>query len=144
MAGLLVCISGGETRGSVKGATQSKAAVPSAEAQMVMRGIVMDDAFMAHLLLAWMSIRGIAAKVCFIEQVCGVTRASPRSQMRDLGHPGSISGAEVSVVAGDPVFAGRGEDVEVDGVFEGEDFMGDVRRDDEDFVGIEDGFSGGV
>ena len=71
MAGLLVCISGGETRGSVKGATQSKAAVPSAEAQMVMRGIVMDDAFMAHLLLAWMSIRGIAAKVCFIEQVCG-------------------------------------------------------------------------
>jgi len=61
MAGLmLVCISGGETRGRAKGATQSKAAVPSAEAQMVMRGMVMDDAFMAHLLLAWMCVGHIA------------------------------------------------------------------------------------
>jgi len=70
MAGLmLVCISGGETRGRAKGATQSKAAVPSAEAQMVMRGMVMDDAFMAHLLPGWMCVPGIAAKVSGIEQV---------------------------------------------------------------------------
>ena len=60
--------------------------------------------------------------------------------MRDLGHPRSTSAAEVGVVAGDPVFAGRGEDVEVDGVFEGEDFVGDVGRDYQDFVGVEDGF----
>jgi hypothetical protein len=64
--------------------------------------------------------------------------------MRDLGHPGSKSAAEIGVVAGDPVFAGWGEDVEVDGVFEGEDFVGDVGRDDEDFIGIEDGFGGSI
>jgi len=54
------------------------------------------------------------------------------------------SGAEICVVAGDPVFAGRGEDVEVDGVFEGEDFVGNVGRDDEDFVWIEDGLRGRI
>jgi hypothetical protein len=64
--------------------------------------------------------------------------------MRDLGHPGSKSAAEVCVVAGDPVFAGRGEDVEVDGVFESEDFVRDVGWDDQDFIGIEDGFDWSV
>jgi len=39
------------------------------------------------------------------------------------------------VGAGDPVFAGRSEDVEVDGVFEGLGGVGHVGRDDEGFSG---------
>jgi hypothetical protein len=73
MAGLLVRISGGETRGRAKGATQSRTIVPMAEAQMVRRGRVMDDAFMAHLLLAWMCCKRVTAKMSGIEQVVGMS-----------------------------------------------------------------------
>lgn len=41
--------------------------------------------------------------------------------------------AEVGVGAVDPVFSGRGEDVEIDGVFEGLGGMRQVWRDDEGF-----------
>jgi hypothetical protein len=48
--------------------------------------------------------------------------------------------AEVGVVAGDPVVAGWGEDIEVDGVFESFGGMGEMGGDDEDFAGANDGF----
>jgi hypothetical protein len=50
--------------------------------------------------------------------------------------------AEVGVVAGDPILAGWGEDVEVDGVFEGLGGVGKVGGDDEDFAGADDFFYG--
>jgi hypothetical protein len=46
--------------------------------------------------------------------------------------------AEIAIVAGDPVLAWRGEDVEVDGVFEGLGGVGKVGGDDEDFAGADD------
>jgi len=52
-----------------------------------------------------------------------------------------LGSAEIGVVAVDPVLARRREEVEVDGVFEGEDFVGDVGWDGEDFVGTEDDFA---
>lgn len=55
---------------------------------------------------------------------------------------GWVGGAEVGVVAADPVLAGWGEDVEVDGVFEGEGRVGDVWGNDEDAAGADGvGFS---
>ncbi len=53
----------------------------------------------------------------------------------------SGGGAQVGVVSVDPVLAGRVEDVEVDGVFEREGFVGDVRRDAEDFAGADGDFA---
>ena len=44
--------------------------------------------------------------------------------------------AEIGVVAGDPVVAGRGEDVEVVGVFEGLGHVGNVAGDDEGFAAV--------
>lgn len=52
--------------------------------------------------------------------------------------------AEVGVVAGDPVLAGWGEDVEVDGVFEGFGGVGKMGGDDEDFAGTDDLVDGGT
>jgi hypothetical protein len=52
--------------------------------------------------------------------------------------------AEVGVVAGDPVLAGWGEDVEVDGVFEGLGGVRQVGGDDEDFAGTDDHVDGGA
>jgi len=46
--------------------------------------------------------------------------------------------AEVAVVAGEPVLAGWGEDVEVDGVFESFGGVGKVGGDDEKFAGVDD------
>ncbi len=45
--------------------------------------------------------------------------------------------AEVGVVFVDPVLAGWGEDVEVDGVLEGDGGVGDAAGDDEDFAGVD-------
>ena len=44
--------------------------------------------------------------------------------------------AEVAVVFVDPVLAGRGEDVEVDGVDLGRGGVGEVAGDDENFAGV--------
>jgi hypothetical protein len=77
-----------------------------------------------------------------------------------MGHPGLSDGnfrtgfraadfglkillAEVAVVFVDPVLAGRGEDVEVDGVFEGDGGVGKVGGEDDDFAGV-DGVGGAV
>jgi hypothetical protein len=46
--------------------------------------------------------------------------------------------AEVAVVFVDPVLAWRGEDVEVDGVFEGDGGVGEIGGDDEDFTGVDE------
>jgi hypothetical protein len=51
--------------------------------------------------------------------------------------------AEVGVVFVDPVLAGRGEDVEVDAVFDGGGGVGKIARDDEYFAGV-DGVGGAV
>jgi len=45
--------------------------------------------------------------------------------------------AEVAVVFVDPVLAGRGEDVEVVGVFEGFGHVGDVAGDDEGLAAVD-------
>jgi len=45
--------------------------------------------------------------------------------------------AEIGVVAGDPVVAGWGEDVEVVGVFEGLGHVGDVAGDDEGLAAVD-------
>src|ERR1700732_3496055 len=71
-----------------------------------------------------------------------------RCGVRETDGPGRdlrswLRGAEVGVLAGDPVFARRGEDVEVDGVFEGEDFMRKGGGDGEDLVGTEEHFAYG-
>ena len=47
---------------------------------------------------------------------------------------------EVGVVAVDPILTRGIEDVEVDGVFEGEGFVGYVGWDAEDFAGVDDDF----
>src|SRR6266404_8024308 len=49
--------------------------------------------------------------------------------------------AEVVVGFVEPVFAGGIEDVEVDGIFDGPGFVGQVRRDAEDFAGADDDFA---
>jgi hypothetical protein len=46
--------------------------------------------------------------------------------------------AEVGVVAGDPVLAGRGEEIEVDGVFESFGGVGEIAGDDEEFASAHD------
>ena len=51
--------------------------------------------------------------------------------------------AEVAVVLVDPVLARRGEDVEVDGVFEGDGGVGKVGGEDDDFAGV-DGVGGSI
>jgi hypothetical protein len=61
-----------------------------------------------------------------------------------MGHPDFCSlFAEVAVVFVDPVLAGWGEDVEVDGVDEGGGGVGQVAGDDEDLTGV-DGVGGAV
>ena len=52
--------------------------------------------------------------------------------------------AEVGVVAGDPVLAWWGEDVEVDGVFEGFGGVGKIGGDHEDLTGTDDLVDGGT
>jgi hypothetical protein len=47
--------------------------------------------------------------------------------------------AEIAIVAGDPVLAGRREDIEVESVFEGFGGVRQVSGDDEEFTGA-DGF----
>jgi hypothetical protein len=61
------------------------------------------------------------------------------------GHPELVVRlfAEVAVVFVDPVLAGWGEDVEVDGVDEGGGGVGKVAGDDEDLAGV-DGVGGAV
>ena len=49
--------------------------------------------------------------------------------------------AEVVVGFVEPVFAGGIKDVEVDGIFDGPGFVGQVRRDAEDFAGADDDFA---
>jgi hypothetical protein len=49
--------------------------------------------------------------------------------------------AEVVVGFVEPVFAGGIEDVEVDGVFDGPGFVGEVGRDAENFAGADDDFA---
>jgi hypothetical protein len=66
-----------------------------------------------------------------------------------MGHPAANTFsqpqlfAEVGVVFVDPVLAGRGEDVEVDGVGEGGGGVWEVAGDDEDLAGV-DGVRGAV
>src|ERR1700733_4297953 len=84
----------------------------------------------------------------------------PMSQRRDMGHPGLSDGnfrtgfraadfglrillAEVAVVLVDPVLAGWGEDVEVDGVFEGDGGVGKVGGEGDEFAGV-DGVGGAI
>lgn len=48
---------------------------------------------------------------------------------------------EIGIVASGPVFAGGGEDVDVDGFFESEDFVRKVGRNDEELAFAEDDFA---
>ena len=48
--------------------------------------------------------------------------------------------AKIAIGFVDPVLAGRGEEVEVDGVFEGFGGVGKISGDDEDFAGADDFF----
>jgi len=53
---------------------------------------------------------------------------------------GADAGSQVGVVAVDPVLARGIEDVEIDGIFEGEGFVRNVGRNAEDFAGVDGDF----
>src|SRR5271156_357609 len=48
-----------------------------------------------------------------------------------------LAGAQIGVGLVDPVFAARGEEIDVHGIFQGFGLVRDVRGDDEDFAGVD-------
>ncbi len=71
-------------------------------------------------------------------------RGGARMRCRSLMRGGRWGLAEVGVGAGDPVLAGWGEDVVIDGVFEGFGGVGKVAGDDEELAGADGLFDGGT
>ena len=88
----------------------------------------------------WRSHSGLRIETWCIRRLESDTPHDKRALRVDHGAPGfeAAASAEVGVGFVDPVFAGWGEDVEGQGVFEGDGGVGDASGDDEDLAGFDD------